>query len=172
VSNAGIFTAGAYVEKLDPANWDKSIAVNLTSHVRLLHHCVPYLRHGIDPTAIYIGSRNVNAPGAGAASYSCAKAGLTQLVRVAALELAPENIRVNVVHPDAVFDTKLWTPEVLARSAERYNMTVEEYKTRNLMKTEIKSADVGNMIAAMAGTTFGKTTGAQIPVDGGNDRVI
>ncbi|NCF84493.1 MAG: bifunctional aldolase/short-chain dehydrogenase [Verrucomicrobiaceae bacterium] len=172
VSNAGIFTAGAYVEKLDPANWDKSIAVNLTSHVRLLHHCVPYLRHGIDPTAIYIGSRNVNAPGAGAASYSCAKAGLTQLVRVAALELAAENIRVNVVHPDAVFDTKLWTPEVLARSAERYNMTVEEYKTRNLMKTEIKSADVGNMIATMAGTTFGKTTGAQIPVDGGNDRVI
>ena len=172
VSNAGIFTAGAYVEKLEPANWDKSIAVNLTSHVRLLHHCVPYLRHGIDPTAIYIGSRNVNAPGAGAASYSCAKAGLTQLVRVAALELAPENIRVNVVHPDAVFDTKLWTPEVLARSAERYNMTVEEYKTRNLMKTEIKSADVGNMVAAMAGTTFGKTTGAQIPVDGGNDRVI
>ena len=71
-----------------------------------------------------------------------------------------------------MFDTKLWTPEVLARSAERYNMTVEEYKTRNLMKTEIKSADVGNMIATMAGTTFGKTTGAQIPVDGGNDRVI
>lgn len=172
VSNAGIFTAGAYVEKLDPENWDKSIAVNLTSHVRLLHHCVPYLRHGIDPTAIYIGSRNVNAPGAGAASYSCAKAGLTQLVRVAALELAPENIRVNVVHPDAVFDTKLWTPEVLARSAERYNMTVDEYKTRNLMKTEIKSADVGNMVASMAGTTFGKTTGAQVPVDGGNDRVI
>ncbi len=172
VSNAGIFTAGAYVEKLDPANWDKSMAVNLTSHVRLLHHCVPYLRHGIDPTAIYIGSRNVHAPGAGAASYSCAKAGLTQLVRVAALELAPENIRVNIVHPDAVFDTKLWTPEVLARSAERYGLTVDEYKKRNLMKTEIKSADVGRMVATMAGTTFGKTTGAQIPVDGGNDRVI
>ncbi len=172
VSNAGIFTAGATVEKLEPANWDKSIAVNLTSHVRLLHHCVPYLRHGIDPTAIYIGSRNVHAPGAGAASYSCAKAGLTQLVRVAALELAPENIRVNVVHPDAVFDTKLWTPEVLARSAERYGLTVEEYKKRNLMKTEIKSADVGRMVATMAGAAFAKTIGAQIPVDGGNDRVI
>ncbi len=172
VSNAGIFTAGAHVEKLEPENWDKSMAVNLTSHVRLLHHCVPYLRHGIDPTAIYIGSRNVHAPGAGAASYSCAKAGLTQLVRVAALELAPEGIRVNIVHPDAVFDTKLWTPEVLARSAERYGITVEEYKKRNLMKTEIKSADVGNMVAAMAGPIFGKTTGAQVPVDGGNDRVI
>jgi enoyl-[acyl-carrier-protein] reductase (NADH) len=51
-------------------------------------------------------------------------------------------------------------------------MTVEEYKTRNLMKTEIKSRDVAAMVAAMASPLFGKTTGAQIPVDGGNDRVI
>ena len=61
---------------------------------------------------------------------------------------------------------------MLARSAERYGMTVDEYKKRNLMKTEIKSADVGNMVCAMAGPAFAKTTGAQIPVDGGNDRVI
>jgi len=51
-------------------------------------------------------------------------------------------------------------------------MTVEEYKSRNLMRTEIKSRDVGAMVAAMASPLFGKTTGAQIPVDGGNDRVI
>ena len=119
-----------------------------------------------------VGSRNVSAPGAGAASYSCAKAGLTQLCRVAALELAPEGVRCNIVHPDAVFDTKLWTPEALQRSAERYGLTVEEYKTRNLLQTEIKSKDVGRMASAMAGALFGKTTGAQVPVDGGNDRVI
>ena len=93
-------------------------------------------------------------------------------MRVAALELAPDGVRVNIIHPDAVFDTELWTPEALARSAERYNMTVEEFKTRNLMKTEIKSRDVAAMVAAMASPLFGKTTGAQIPVDGGNDRVI
>jgi NAD(P)-dependent dehydrogenase (short-subunit alcohol dehydrogenase family) len=91
---------------------------------------------------------------------------------VAALELAPHKVRCNIIHPDAVFDTKLWTPENLARSAERYGMTVEEYKARNLMRTEIKSRDVGAMVAAMASPLFGKTTGAQIPVDGGNDRVI
>ncbi|MFT5882888.1 MAG: enoyl-[acyl-carrier-protein] reductase (NADH), partial [Crocinitomicaceae bacterium] len=58
------------------------------------------------------------------------------------------------------------------RSAERYGLTIEEYKTRNLLKTEIKSANVGQMVSAMASPLFGKTTGAQIPVDGGNDRVI
>ncbi len=172
VSNAGIFTAGAHLEDLEQSNWDKSMAVNLTSHQVLLKHTIPYLKLGIDPAIVLVGSRNVNAPGAGAASYSCAKAGLTQLCRVAALELAPQGVRCNIIHPDAVFDTKLWTPEALARSAERYGMTVEEYKARNLLKTEIKSRDVGLMVAAMASPLFGKTTGAQIPVDGGNDRVI
>lgn len=172
VSNAGIFTAGAYLEDLEESNWDKSLAVNLTSHQKLLKYAIPYLKQGIDPAIVLVGSRNVNAPGAGAASYSCAKAGLTQLCRVAALELAPFGVRCNIIHPDAVFDTKLWTPENLQRSAERYGMTVEEYKTRNLLKTEITSRDVGNMVSAMAGPVFGKTTGAQIPVDGGNDRVI
>ncbi|MCB1236147.1 MAG: bifunctional aldolase/short-chain dehydrogenase [Verrucomicrobiae bacterium] len=172
VSNAGIFTAGAYLEDLESSNWDKSMAVNLTSHQKLLKHTIPYLKKGVDPAIVLVGSRNVNAPGAGAASYSCAKAGLTQLCRVASLELAPFQVRCNIIHPDAVFDTKLWTPEALQRSAERYGLTVEEYKTRNLMKTEIKSKDVGRMVAAMASPLFGKTTGAQIPVDGGNDRVI
>ena len=47
------------------------------------------------------------------AAYSCAKAALTQLGRIAALELATDGVRVNTVHPDAVFDTGIWTQEVL-----------------------------------------------------------
>ena len=172
VSNAGIFTAGAYLEDMEDENWQKSMAVNLTSHQRLLKHTIPFLKKGINSGIVLLGSRNVNAPGAGAASYSCAKAALTQLCRVAALELAPEGVRVNIIHPDAVFDTELWTPEALQRSAERYGLTVDEYKTRNLMKTEILSANIGEMVSTMAGPVFGKTTGAQIPVDGGNDRII
>lgn len=172
VSNAGIFTAGQYLDELEQSNWEKSLAVNLTAGQKLLKYTYPYLKVGIDAAVVIVGSRNVQAPGPGAASYSCAKAALTQLCRVAAMELAPFGVRCNIIHPDAVFDTALWTPEALARSAERYNMTVEEYKTRNLMKTEIKSADVGRMVAAMASPLFGKTTGAQLPFDGGNDRVI
>lgn len=172
VSNAGIFTAGAYLEDMDQKNWERSMAVNLTSHQVLMKHAIPFVKKGVDPTIIFIGSRNVNAPGAGAASYSCAKAGLTQLCRVAALELAPEGVRVNIIHPDAVFDTKLWTKEALERSAERYGLTVEQYKKRNLMKTEITSRSVGNTVVALASDAFAKTTGAQIPVDGGNDRII
>jgi len=172
VSNAGIFTAGQYLENLEQTNWDKALAVNLTSHQKLMRVVIPFLKLGFESSFIFVGSRNVRAPGPGAASYSCSKAALTQLCRVASLELATDRVRVNIIHPDAVFDTKLWTPEALQRSAERYGMTVEEYKTKNLMKVEIKSKDIGNMVSAMAGPLFLKVTGAQIPVDGGNDRVI
>ena len=172
VSNAGIFTAGAYLEDMEADNWGRSMAVNLTSHQVLLKHAIPFVKKGVDPSIILIGSRNVHAPGVGAASYSCAKAGLNQLCRVAALELAPEGVRVNIIHPDAVFDTKLWTQEALERSAERYGLTVEQYKKRNLMKTEITSRSVGNTVVAVASSAFAKTTGAQIPVDGGNERII
>ncbi|MEM9481651.1 MAG: bifunctional aldolase/short-chain dehydrogenase, partial [Verrucomicrobiota bacterium] len=108
VSNAGIFTAGAYLEDMEAKNWEKSLAVNLTSHQRLLQFIIPFLKQGVDASAMLIGSRNVAAPGAGAAAYSCPKAAQTQLTRVAALELAPHGVRVNIIHPDAVFDTKLW----------------------------------------------------------------
>ena len=40
------------------------------------------------------------------------------------------------------------------------------------MKTEIKSADVGKMVSLMNSDAFSKTTGSQISLDGGNDRVI
>ncbi|WP_119254922.1 SDR family oxidoreductase [Shinella zoogloeoides] len=172
VSNVGIFRAGANIEVLDDVAWDASLAVNLTSHRKLLKQAVPFLRHGVDPSVVFIGSRNVLAPGAGAAAYSVSKAGLTQLMRVAALELAPEGIRVNAIHPDGVFDTDLWTPEALATSARRYGLTVEQYKARNLMRTEVTSKDVARAVVALADSTFSRTTGAQIPVDGGNDRVI
>jgi len=172
VANAGIFTAGSHIEALEDNTWDKTMSINLTSQQRLLKICIPYLKEGIEPTFLFVGSRNVAAPGAGASAYSVSKAGITQLARVAALELAPSGIRVNVIHPDAVFDTELWTDEVLERSAKRYNMTVQEYKTKNLLKTEITSADVANATAALVGPIFLKTTGAQFPVDGGNDRVI
>ena len=75
-------------------------------------------------------------------------------------------------HPDAVFDTAIWTEEVLKSRAEHYGMTVEQYKTKNILKTTITSHDVAELAAAMCGPLFARTTASQVPVDGGNDRVI
>jgi rhamnose utilization protein RhaD (predicted bifunctional aldolase and dehydrogenase)/NAD(P)-dependent dehydrogenase (short-subunit alcohol dehydrogenase family) len=172
VSNAGIFPPSANIANMNALTWDKSMAINLTSHQRLMTAAAKYLELGIDPTFIIVGSKNVPAPGPGASAYSVAKAGLTQLARVAALELGPKGVRVNVVHPNQVFDTAIWTKDVLEKRAKSYGLSVDEYKTNNILKTEITSKDVAGLICAMAGPVFSKTTGAQVPIDGGNDRVI
>ncbi len=172
INNAGIFTKSQSIEEMDAEIWNRSMEINLSSHQRLLKICIPYLKQGVDPAVIFIASKNVPAPGPGASAYSVAKAGLTQLARVAALELAADGIRVNIIHPDAVFDTGIWTQKVLNERAEHYGLTVEEYKTKNLLKTEVTSKNVAALVCCMAGPAFAKTTGAQVPIDGGNERVI
>ena len=97
---------------------------------------------------------------------------MTQLARIAALELAPHGIRVNTVHPNAVFDTAIWTEEVLAGRAAHYGLTVSEYKSSNLLTREVRSKDVAAMVCAMVGPDFSRTTGAQVPVDGGTERIV
>jgi len=171
VANAGIFKSGEYIEELGDT-WDLHIKINLTATQRFLKFSIPYLKAGINSSIIIMGSRNYAAPGLGAAAYSVSKAGVTQLARVAALELAPHGVRVNTLHPDAVFDTELWTQEALEKSAARYGMSVQEYKTKNLLHTEIKSTDIAQLVSTVAGPAFKATTGAQIPIDGVNDRVI
>ena len=172
VTNAGIFTANENIEYMSDDTWQRSMDINLTSHQRLMKYCIPFLRHGIDPAIVIIASKNVPAPGPGAAAYSAAKAGLTQLARVAAFELGKDNIRVNTIHPNAVFDTGVWTDDMLEGRAKSYGISVDEYKANNVLHTAVTSKNVAAMMCAMAGETFAKTTGAQVPVDGGNERVI
>ncbi|WP_345992196.1 bifunctional aldolase/short-chain dehydrogenase [Sulfurimonas sp. HSL-1716] len=172
VSNAGIFTPSETLDVLSESNWEKSMSINLTAHQKLLKVTAPFLKLGIDPAIVMVASKNFPAPGKGAAAYSVAKAGQTQLARIAALELGDYGVRVNTLHPHAVFDTAIWTDEVLQKRAEAYGMTVEQYKTNNVLKTEIRSADVARLVCAMAGDVFGKTTGAQVAIDGGSDRII
>jgi rhamnose utilization protein RhaD (predicted bifunctional aldolase and dehydrogenase)/NAD(P)-dependent dehydrogenase (short-subunit alcohol dehydrogenase family) len=170
---AGVFGAGAAIAALDASVWSSVLGVNLdavATSMRLLH---PFLaRSPVGGRVVLVGSKNVAAPGPGAAAYSASKAAATQLARVAALEWASDGIRVNTVHPDAVFDTGLWSPELLAERAARYGLTVEQYKRRNLLATEVTSARVGAVVVDLCGDSFLATTGAQIPIDGGNDRTV
>jgi NAD(P)-dependent dehydrogenase (short-subunit alcohol dehydrogenase family) len=172
VSNAGTFPKSMEIKNIDEKIWKKSLAVNLSSHRKFLQACLPYLELGFDPAIVIIGSKNVPAPGKGAAAYSVAKAGLTQLARIASLELGNIGIRVNTIHPNAVYDTAIWTDEVLRTRAKHYGLTVEEYKTNNVLKVEVTSKDVAELVVHMLGKTFSKITGAQVPIDGGNERVI
>ena len=173
VLNAGIFPGGCRIDALKTDEWRKVMRVNLDANFVLMREAHPFLK--LAPRGgrvVIIGSKNVPAPGPGAAAYSASKAALNQLARVAALEWGGDNIRINSLHPNAVFDTGIWTDEVLASRAKHYGLSVDAYKKNNILRTEVTSRDVAELAAEMCGSLFAKTTGAQVPVDGGNDRVI
>ncbi|MFN0305065.1 MAG: bifunctional aldolase/short-chain dehydrogenase [Burkholderiales bacterium] len=173
ILNAGIFPAGRDIKDLGLAEWRRVMAVNVDANLLLMHACHPYLK--LAPRGgrvVVIGSKNVPAPGPGAGAYSASKAALNQLTRIAALEWGVDGIRINTLHPNAVFDTGIWTDAVLAERAKRYGLTVDAYKRNNVLATEVTSKDVAELAAEMCGPLFAKTTGAQLPVDGGNERVI
>ena len=173
VLNAGIFPGGRKIGELGTDLWRKIMAVNLDASFVMLRECHPLLK--LAPNggrAVVIGSKNVPAPGPGAAAYSASKAAVNQLMRVAALEWGSDHIRINCVHPNMVFDTALWTREVLESRARHYGLSVEAYKTNNLLRVEVTSRDVAELAAELCGPLFAKTTGAQVPVDGGNERVV
>jgi rhamnose utilization protein RhaD (predicted bifunctional aldolase and dehydrogenase)/NAD(P)-dependent dehydrogenase (short-subunit alcohol dehydrogenase family) len=173
VLNAGVFPASQPIERIAPESWRGAMAVNVEASLTVLQAAHGLLR--LAPRGgrvVIVGSKNVPAPGPGAAAYSASKAALTQLGRVAALEWGKDGIRVNTLHPNQVFDTALWTEEVLAARAAAYGMSVEQYRRNNLLRTEVRSRDVAELAAEMCGPLFAKTTGAQLPVDGGNERVV
>jgi rhamnose utilization protein RhaD (predicted bifunctional aldolase and dehydrogenase)/NAD(P)-dependent dehydrogenase (short-subunit alcohol dehydrogenase family) len=173
ILNAGVFPTSCPVANLQNTAWRQVMEVNLDANLTLLRESYAFLkrapRYG---RVVIIGSKNVPAPGQGAAAYSASKAALNQLARVVALEWAQEGIRINSLHPDAVFDTGIWTTDILEKRAKHYGLSISAYKKRNLLGCEISRHDVAELAAELCDQRFSKTTAAQIPIDGGNDRVI
>lgn len=169
---AGIFPRSQPIADLDDATWERALRVNATAPLRLMRAAHGFL--SMSPRGgrvVLVSTKNVAAPGPRVASYSASKTAAAQLARVAAIEWAADGIRVNQVEPDAVFDTAIWTPELLAQRAASYGLSVEEYRTRNLLRIEVTSAMVAEAVAVFC-EHLPATTGAHLSVDGGNDRVI
>jgi rhamnose utilization protein RhaD (predicted bifunctional aldolase and dehydrogenase)/NAD(P)-dependent dehydrogenase (short-subunit alcohol dehydrogenase family) len=173
ILNAGIFPRGRKIGELATEEWARVFQINLDANFALLRETHPLLALAPEGgRVVVIGSKNVPAPGPGVAAYSASKAALNQLARVAALEWGKDRIRVNVLHPNAVFDTAIWTDDVIASRAAAYGLDVASYRRNNVLGVEVGSRDVAELAAELCGPLFAKTTGAQIPVDGGNERVI
>jgi rhamnose utilization protein RhaD (predicted bifunctional aldolase and dehydrogenase)/NAD(P)-dependent dehydrogenase (short-subunit alcohol dehydrogenase family) len=123
---------------------------------------------------VLVSTKNVFAPGAGFGAYSATKAASHQLARIASLELAAQDVRVNMVAPDAVFSdgarkSGLWQEvgpsRMKARGLDEKGLE-EFYQNRNLLKARITADHVANAVLFFA-TRRTPTTGATLPVDGG-----
>lgn len=102
------------------------------------------------------------------------QAGAHQISKIAALELAPLGVRVNMINPDAVFGdqhitSKLWDligPDRMKSRGLDYAGLQEFYRDRNLLKAQVRAEHVGNAVVFFASNQT-PTTGASLPVDGG-----
>ncbi len=172
VSNAGIALPAA-VHELALTDWQRSFAVNATGHFLVARAAVRLLRRqGLGSSIVFVASKNVPAPGKDFGAYSAAKAAETQLARVLAIENGEAGIRVNILHPDAVFrGTNLWSQEVREQRARAQGIAVEEieefYRKRNLMQVSVTPDDVAEAALFFASDHSSRTTGATLAVDGG-----
>jgi NAD(P)-dependent dehydrogenase (short-subunit alcohol dehydrogenase family) len=102
-ANAGINGVWAPIEELEPEEWAKTLAVNLTGTFLTLKYAVPLLKRqggSVIVTSSINGTRVFS--NAGASAYSSSKAGQVAFTKMAALELAKHRIRVNVICPGAI----------------------------------------------------------------------
>ena len=172
VSNAGIAPVGT-IDALSLEVWQRSLDINTTGHFLVAAEAVKLMKEqGLGGSMVYIGTKNVPAPGAEFGAYSVAKAAEVQLARVLALENGQFGIRVNVVNPDAIFQgSQLWSEELRQERAAAHGVTVagleEFYQQRNLLKARVFAEDVAETVLFLASKRSAKTTGAMIPVDGG-----
>ena len=174
VANAGIAHVSALAET-DAAQFRKVMDVNLLGYFLTLRAAARVMRaQGTGGNVIVNASKNVFAPGADFGAYSASKAAGHQLGKVAAIELAPLGVRVNMINADAVFaegDTPsgLWR-EIGPDRARSRGLAPEKlqefYRERNLLHAEVTGAHVGRAVVFFASNQT-PTTGATLPVDGG-----
>jgi NAD(P)-dependent dehydrogenase (short-subunit alcohol dehydrogenase family) len=161
--NAAGTIANGTIENTTPEGWQAMIEINLNAVFRLMQLAIPHLeetRGNIVNVSSVTGIRAFP----GVLAYCVSKAGVDQLIRCAALELAPKGIRVNAVNPGVII-TNLHRRGGMDN--QRYGAFLEHSKTTHPLGRVGTPEDVANLIVFLASEKAGWITGATHPVDGG-----
>jgi NAD(P)-dependent dehydrogenase (short-subunit alcohol dehydrogenase family) len=162
VNAAGILKAGD-ITATTTALWDEAMNINLRSVFHLMKLAVPYLeqsRGNIVNVSSVTGLRAFP----GVLAYCVSKAGLDQLTRCAALELASKGIRVNAVNPGVVV-TELHRAGGMAEDG--YSKFLEHSKSTHPLGRVGEPTEIAELIYFLASEKAGWITGATVSIDGG-----
>jgi SDR family mycofactocin-dependent oxidoreductase len=175
-ANAGIFSQGR-ADELSDESWDEMIGVNLTGVWHTAKAAIPHLKAGGSGGSIIITSSTAGIKGfENFAHYVSAKHGVVGLMRTLALELAPDMIRVNTVHPTSV-DTDmiqndmlyaLFAPDLEPEQRTREALG-ERFQTLNALPIQwVEPVDISNAVLWLASDEARYVTGVMLPVDAGS----
>jgi NAD(P)-dependent dehydrogenase (short-subunit alcohol dehydrogenase family) len=162
VNAAGHISSGT-IENTEPAAWDALIDVNLRAPFRLMQLCTPHLvetKGNIVNISSVTGLRSFP----GVLAYCVSKAGLDQLTRCSALELAPKGVRVNAVNPGVV------VTEIHKRGGmdeENYAKFLEHSRTTHPLGRVGSPAEIAELVLFLASEKASWITGATYSIDGG-----
>jgi rhamnulose-1-phosphate aldolase/alcohol dehydrogenase len=172
VSNAGVAVTGR-IGSLSTADWERSLAVNATSHFLLARRLLPVLtEQGLGGALVFVASKNAFSPGDGFGAYSVAKAAEVQLARIVAIEGGRSGIRANVVSPDAVFEgSRLWDAGLREERAAAHGVAADDlprfYAARSLLGVPVRGIDVAEAVAFCLSDRSSRMTGCVLTVDAG-----
>jgi 3-oxoacyl-[acyl-carrier protein] reductase len=159
VANAG---TGSVTSLLDLTidDWDRIVRINLRGTFLIVQSAARLMKDRPLPNQSMIVVSSVRATQfrPGTLPYSCSKAALNQLVRGAALELAPHRIRVNGLSPGMTM-----TPLLLANTADAERSAA----ARTPLGRAGQPTDMANAAAFLASRSAEFITGANLVVDGG-----
>lgn len=166
-ANAGINGVWAPIEQLQPDEWERTIAINLTGTFLTIKYAVPHLKKqggSVIITASVNGTRIFS--NTGATAYSCSKAGQVAMAKMLALELAPARVRVNVICPGAI-ETSI-DENTEQRDLERVRIPVEYPQgSQPLERGRPGSAEqVAQLVQFLASDASSHITGTEIWIDG------
>ncbi|GAB4368877.1 MAG: hypothetical protein Kow0042_10260 [Calditrichia bacterium] len=143
--------------------YDQMLDVNLRSVFHLIQLTIPYLK-ATKGNIVNVSSVAGIRAFPGIISYCISKAGLDQLTRAAALELAPLGIRVNAVNPGVV-RTRLHLNSGMSESD--YQKFLEHSQTTHPLGRVGNPEEIADLILFLASENAGWITGGSFPIDGG-----
>lgn len=163
VNAAGVFSRSALGELTD-VEWARTIDLNLSAPMRLSRAFLPLFEP--NGSIVNVSSINSERPFAGTLAYSVSKAGVDQMTRVLALELAP-SIRVNAVNPGVVA-TDLHRRSGMSEAD--YEAFLDRCRETHPLGRVGKAAEVAEAVLFLAGHKW--ITGVCLPVDGGRSLTV
>jgi NAD(P)-dependent dehydrogenase (short-subunit alcohol dehydrogenase family) len=171
-ANAGINGVWAPIEELTPANWQETLATNLTGTFLTIKYAAPYLKRqggSVIVTSSVNGTRVFS--NTGATAYATTKAGQVALAKMLAVEMAPHNVRVNVICPGRT-ETRI-EENTEHRDLEQVKYPVEYPKGPiPLGKGEPASAaQVAQLVLFLLSDSASHITGTEVWIDGGSSLV-
>jgi NAD(P)-dependent dehydrogenase (short-subunit alcohol dehydrogenase family) len=162
---AGVKTTPGPIAELDPAEWDRVVAVNLTGVYLTLRATIPRIRRAGGGSIVVIASVAGLEAGPNYAAYDSAKHGAVGLMKAAANELAADGIRVNAICPGWV-DTPMLDAELADMGLNRKD-GIPKLAKDHLIKRLVEPGEIAEAVFWLCSPRAAMITGVALPVDGG-----